>query len=68
MEQPTQTYADWKSCITSGGGIRTVDAVRGRIEILSDPSNEETRRFVATYGNDRLQRILEWLNRLQKEL
>ena len=68
MEQPTQTYEDWKACITSEGGIQTKDAVRERVAALSSPDLAETKRFVESYGSDRLQQVLRWLNRLEKEL
>ncbi len=68
MELSMQTYDEWKVCITSGGDIRTADAVRGRIEILSDAKHEETKQFVKVHGKEHLQQILSWLARLEKEL
>ncbi len=68
MEQPTQTYKEWKACITAYGGIQTKDAVRERITALSSADVPETRRFVEAYGSDRLQQVLGWLKRLEREL
>ena len=67
MTLPAQTYEEWKACISSGGGIRTNDAVRKRIAALGNPDLPETRRFVESYGSDHLQQVLRWLERLEKE-
>jgi hypothetical protein len=68
MEQPTQTYESWKACMTAGGDVRTKEAVRGRVAILSDPEHPETKRFTESYGTDRLRQVLGWFSRLEKEI
>jgi hypothetical protein len=64
----TQTFEEWKACITSGGGIRTKDAVQKRVAVLGNPDHPETKRFVETYGSDHLKQVLLWLHRLEREL
>lgn len=67
MTRPEQTYEEWKACISSGGGIKTKDAVRKRAAVLGNPRLPETRHFVELYGSDHLQQVLRWLDRLEKE-
>lgn len=55
------SYGSWRYCIEVKCGIPlTPGYVRERIRILSDPGQEETRRFTQTYGPGHLTRVLGW--------
>jgi hypothetical protein len=55
------SYASWRYCIEVKCGLPlTLDFVRERIRILSDPSQEETARFMRSYGHGHLERVLGW--------
>lgn len=55
------TYYEWHHCITVKCRIDlTPEFARARAAALADASAEETRRFVARYGDDHRERILQW--------
>lgn len=62
-------YAAWRHCIEVSCGIPLTAAfVAERLRILGDPAREETRRFVASWGQAHLERVLGWFQRAAASL
>lgn len=62
-------YASWKHCITVHCGIPlTTNFVRRRLAVWRDSDSEETRRFRSLYGEQHLQRVVQWLEQAELEL
>lgn len=54
-------YASWRYCIeVKCGEPLTPQFIESRISILSDPKQEETKRFAKLYGEPYLQQVLSW--------
>ena len=68
MWRQEQTYEEWRVGVTSIGGIHTIEAVRKRITVLSNPELHETKRFAELYGSEHLEQVTLWFTRLEKEL
>lgn len=63
------SHAAWKDCITVKCGIPLTPAyVAERIQVLADPRNEQTRRFVETWGDAHRQDVLGWFRQAQADL
>lgn len=61
------TYEQWRQCIEHDCGIRlTPDFVQERLTVYVDAGNEETRRFVALYGDNHLKNIIQWYSQALK--
>ena len=64
-----ETYSDWRHCIEVQCGIPlTAEYVAERLRILSDATCAQTAKFVATWGEQHRQRVLEWFGRAALEL
>lgn len=62
-------YDGWRDCIEHKCAIPlTRDYIDHRLRILSDPGLEETRRFVASYGEAHLKQIVAWFERAREEV
>ena len=56
------TFEEWKSCIINDCKIYlTVDFAQKRLAVYSDKNNQETKKFVALYGEQHLYNIVTWL-------
>ncbi|MEM9351830.1 MAG: hypothetical protein AAGA92_02365 [Planctomycetota bacterium] len=63
------SYEQWRHCIEGIGKIRlTPSYLSKRLSELQDEKNANTREFSRLYGNDRLQRTIEWFRRAADEL
>lgn len=64
-----KTYDDWKQCITVLCGIPLTPAyVEQRLTALRDPADYGTQKFVATWGEDHLARVIGWFEKAEREL
>ena len=62
------TYAEWRHCITVKCGLRlTRPYIEGRLEALRNNSDEHTQRFIALYGHDYHERVVNWFYKAQME-
>ncbi len=69
MELSLQTYDDWKHCITVHCRIPlTVAYVDQRLAALRDPADYGTQRFIATWGEAHLSRVIGWFEQAEREL
>ena len=63
------TYDDWKHCITVLCRIPLTTAyVEQRLAELQDPTDQRTQKFVATWGEAHLARIVGWFEQAEREL
>jgi hypothetical protein len=57
-----QTFEQWKFCIEKNCGIKITKAfVEERLAVYENASNEETKKFIALYGQEHLKNIITWL-------
>ena len=64
-----RTYDDWKHCITVLCAIPLTPAyVEKRLTALRDPADYGTQRFIATWGEPHLQRVIGWFEQAKREL
>lgn len=64
-----QNYDEWKHCITVICGIQlTPDYVKQRIAALEDLSDDHTRQFIKSWGQEHHGRTVAWFQRASKEL
>ena len=62
-----KSFQEWKTCIEVHCGIRlTPDFVQGRLAVYTDPTNDETERFLTLYGEDHLNNIIQWYDQVLK--
>ena len=67
--QSLKTYDDWKHCITMLCGIPlTLDYVEQRLAALRNPADNGTQRFIATWGEVHLARVIRWFEQAEREL
>lgn len=60
-----QTFDEWKDCIINDCKIDlTTEFAAKRLEVYQDKNNLETRKFVSLYGEQHLQNIINWLERI----
>jgi hypothetical protein len=60
-----RTFEEWTYCIVNDCGITlTPQFANERLSIYSDTSLEETKKFVALYGEVHRQNIITWLNQV----
>ena len=63
-----ETFEAWQSCIVNDCKISlTKDYVMSRLAIYQDMKNKETQKFVSLYGQEHLQNIVYWLNKITYE-
>ena len=61
-------YASWRYCIEVKCRIAlTSEFLHKRIAVLSDPKNQETRRFSKLYGEPYHKQVLTWFQRAAAE-
>ena len=62
------TYNEWKHCTTQLCGIPlTSNYIEKRITELSDPNNHHTKKFVESWGEEHLKRVIGWFEQAKKE-
>ena len=67
--QSLKTYDEWKHCITVLCGIPLTSAyVEKRLSELRDPADHGTKKFVATWGDAHLARVIGWFEQAEREL
>ena len=67
--QSLKTYDDWKHCITVLCRIPlTLDYVEQRLAALSDPADNATQKFIATWGEVHHARVIRWFEQAEREL
>ena len=67
--QPLNTYEDWKHCITVLCGIPLIpDYVDQRLAALRDPADDKTQKFIATWGEAHLARVIGWFEQAKRDL
>ena len=64
-----RTYDDWKHCITVLCRIPlTPGYVEERLAALRDPADFGTQKFIATWGEAHLARVIGWFEQAEREL
>lgn len=64
-----KTFDDWKHCITVHCRIPlTLAYVEQRLAALRDPAEYGTQRFIATWGETHLARVIGWFEQAEREL
>ena len=67
--QSLETYDDWKHCITVLCRIPLTPAyVEQRLAALRDPADNGTQRFIATWGEAHLARVIDWFEQAARKL
>ena len=62
------TYEDWKHCITALCGIPlTPDYIEKRIAALNDPRDYHTQKFIDTWGETHLKKVIGWFEQARQE-
>jgi hypothetical protein len=62
-----ETYEQWLNCIQVDCGIQlTPQFVEERLQTLSDQSQAETKKFVATHGEEHYEKIINWYKRTKE--
>jgi putative flippase GtrA len=61
-----QTFEQWRYCIEKDCGIPLTKAfVTNRLIVFKNPNNNETQKFIALYGQQHLNNIIQWLQQVQ---
>ena len=69
VAQSLKTYDDWKHCITVLCRIPlTLAYVEQRLAALRDPADHRTQKFIATWGEAHLARVIGWFEQAEREL
>lgn len=56
-----QTFEQWKNCIINDCKINlTKDFVEKRLAVYTNKNSDETKKFVALYGDAHLENIIKW--------
>ncbi len=64
-----KTYDDWKHCITVLCRIPlTLAYVEQRLAALRDPADQGRQKFIATWGEAHLARVIGWFEQAEREL
>lgn len=62
-----QTFEEWHNCIVNDCKINlTKDFAIQRLEVYENGENKETQNFISLYGDQHLQNIITWLNKIAK--
>lgn len=57
-----QSFDEWRNCIVNDCKVKlTQEFAQKRLAVYQDRSNSETKKFVALYGEQHLQNIINWL-------
>lgn len=60
-----QTLDEWEECITKKCKINlTKEFAAERLAVYQDRNNAETKKFIAIYGEQHLQNIIDWYKRI----
>lgn len=60
-----QTFEEWKHCIVHDCGIPlTVAFASSRLQVYKDANNPETKKFKQLYGEQHLNNVINWLQRV----
>lgn len=60
-----QTFEEWKNCIVNDCKINlTKGFAKERLSVYQDPQNKETQKFVALYGEQHLQNVINWFSQI----
>lgn len=63
-----QDYQEWRDAITTRCNIKlTKDYSRSRIDALRNMDDATTKEFVAKYGADYVELVIQWFERAEKE-
>jgi hypothetical protein len=69
LRRKLDTYASWKHCIVELCEIPLTKAyIEKRITQLKDNGNEHTKKFVMTWGEGHLNKVIWWFEQAQKEV
>lgn len=65
----SQSYEDWKHCITVKCGIPlTADYIAKRVAALRNLQDPMTKRFVTLYGEAYRGRVIGWFEQARQEV
>jgi hypothetical protein len=60
-----QTFEQWKNCIVNDCKINlTKDFAQQRLTVYQDKKNNETKKIVSLYGEQHLQKIINWFKKI----
>lgn len=63
-----ENYTEWKKCITVDCNIPlTKTFARQRLQVYENTEAEETQKFTALYGQQHLQRVIQWFTQVMLE-
>lgn len=69
MSLITDTYDSWKQCLTRNMGKElTLSFVRERVATLGSSAHAESKKYIETYGIERLKLVHSWFVQLEKEM
>jgi|JI8StandDraft_2_1071088.scaffolds.fasta_scaffold111082_3 hypothetical protein len=55
-------YISWKHCISVDCGIElNKEFLQNRLLVLSDSTNQETKKMVLLYGQMHIQNLIKWM-------
>lgn len=64
-----QNYQQWRQCLVRDCGITLTGAfIAERLSVFEKSTHEETRRFVAVYGQAHLNNIIQWYRQAAREM
>jgi len=67
--QGLNSYEEWKHCITVSCDIPlTPDFVEKRLEALRNSADLHTRKFIDSWGEAHLARVIGWFEQAEREL
>ena len=59
------TFEEWKNCIVNDCKINlTKEFAQKRLKVYTNKQNPETKKFIQLYGEDHLNNIVYWLNKV----
>lgn len=62
-------YPSWRYCIEVKCGLPlTPEYLAERLTVLTDPGQEETQRFIQTYGKAYWEQVLAWFQQAAADL
>ncbi|MGD1847953.1 MAG: hypothetical protein ACFB10_21375 [Salibacteraceae bacterium] len=60
-----QTFEEWRNCIVNDCKINlTQQFAQQRLTIYQDANHPETKKFKSLYGQEHLDRVIHWLQRI----
>ncbi len=62
-----KTFDEWTNCIVNDCKIDlTKDFAEKRLAVYKDNQNTETQKFISLYGEQHVENIINWLQRINK--